>query len=119
MEQGDLSVFVAPESVRQFRRDAGFVVHSFDGAHRELSARYGMRPDQIGQMVGLTFRGRRLPRFRTPDGEREMRLAIDEQQDRSIDDLANLPLYTDTGARVPLASVASEKGLVPAPNPRG
>ncbi|MEZ4386069.1 MAG: efflux RND transporter permease subunit [Candidatus Krumholzibacteriia bacterium] len=73
---------------------------------RELASIYGMRPDQVGQMVGLTFRGRRLPRFRTPDGEREMRLALDEQQERSVDDLANLPLYNDAGQLVPLASVA-------------
>ena len=73
---------------------------------RELSDRYGMRPDQVGQMVGLTFRGRRLPRFRTPDGEREMRLALDEELERSVDDLANLPLYTDDGGTVPLASIA-------------
>ena len=74
---------------------------------RELASRYGMRPDQIGQMVGLTFRGRRLQRFRTPDGEREMRLSLDEREDHTIEDLANLPLYTDTGEQVPLASVAS------------
>ncbi|MBD3222256.1 MMPL family transporter [bacterium] len=74
---------------------------------RELTSQYGLRADQVGQMVGLTFRGRRLPRFRTPDGEREMRLLLDEQTERSVSDLANLPLYTDEGEVVPLASVAS------------
>jgi len=74
---------------------------------RELASRYGIRPDGIGQMVGLTFRGRRLPRFRTPDGEREMRLSLDEEEERSVSDLANLPLFTDSGEQVPLASVAS------------
>jgi HAE1 family hydrophobic/amphiphilic exporter-1 len=73
---------------------------------RDLASQYGLRPDQVGQMVGLTFRGRRLPRFRTADGEREMRLMLDEQTERSVDDLANLPLYTDDGEAVPLASVA-------------
>lgn len=73
---------------------------------RELASRYGMQPDQIGQMVGLTFRGRRLPRFRTADGEREMRLALDEQEERGVDDLRNLPLLTDSDDPVPLASVA-------------
>jgi HAE1 family hydrophobic/amphiphilic exporter-1 len=74
---------------------------------RDLADRYGLRPDQVGQMVGLTFRGRRLDRFRTPDGEREMRLALDEQEERSVEDLANLPLYVDGGEQVPLASVAA------------
>jgi len=74
---------------------------------RELASRYDLREDQIGQMVGLTFRGRRLPRFRTPDGEREMRLALDEHEERSVDELRNLPLFTPGGELVPLASVAS------------
>lgn len=74
---------------------------------RELASRYGMQPDQVGQMVGLTFRGRRLPRFRTPDGEREMRLALDEREQRNVEDLGQLPLFTATGAQVPLASVAA------------
>ncbi len=73
---------------------------------RGLTSHYGLQPDQVGQMVGLTFRGRRLPRFRTPDGEREMRLALDEQLERNVADLANLPLYNDAGQQVPLASVA-------------
>ncbi len=79
---------------------------------RDLASRYGMRPDEIGQMVGLTFRGRRLPRFRTPDGEREMRLALDEQEQRSVDELRNLPLLTESGEPVPLAAVAA---LTPKP----
>jgi hydrophobic/amphiphilic exporter-1 (mainly G- bacteria), HAE1 family len=74
---------------------------------RDLAGRYGLRPDQVGQMVGLTFRGSRLPRFRTPGGEREMRLALDEQEERTVEDLRNLPLFTDDGGLVPLASVAA------------
>jgi HAE1 family hydrophobic/amphiphilic exporter-1 len=91
--------------VSSFGQDAGQELHV--RVDRELASRYQLREDQIGQMVGLTFRGRRLPRFRTPDGEREMRLALDEQQERSVDDLRNLPLHTPEGELVPLASVAS------------
>lgn len=79
---------------------------------RELANRYGLQPDQVGQMVGLTFRGRRLPKFRTPDGEREMRLALDERTERSVDDLRLLPLYAEGGGLVPLAAVAE---LTPRP----
>ncbi len=81
---------------------------------RELAVRYGIPPDQIGQAVGLTFRGRRLQRFRTPDGEREMRLTLDEQENESVAQLRNLPLYSTTGDKVPLASVAS---FTPTPSP--
>lgn len=74
---------------------------------RELAARYGVFPTQPAEVVGLTFRGRRLQRFRTGDGEREMRLTLDERQTESLSQLVNLPLWTDTGEKVPLASMAS------------
>lgn len=73
---------------------------------RDLAARYGVTPDQVSQVVGLTFRGRRLQRFRTPDGEREMRLTLDEQQTESLDQLQNLKLQTADGGDVPLTAVA-------------
>jgi HAE1 family hydrophobic/amphiphilic exporter-1 len=63
----------------------------------------------VSQVVGLTYRGRRLQRFRTPDGEREMRLTLDEQETETIDQLRNLPLHAGDGGgeKVPLASVAN------------
>jgi len=57
--------------------------------------------------VGLTFRGRRLQRFRTSDGEREMRLTLDEKKTETADQLANLPIWTAEGEKVPLASLAN------------
>jgi len=91
--------------VSSWGQDAAQEMHV--AVDRELTSRYRLAPEQVGQMVGLTFRGRRLPRFRTPDGEREMRLALDERQERNVEDLANLPLFTDAGEQVPLASVAA------------
>ncbi len=73
---------------------------------RELAARYGIPPQQPADVIGLTYRGRRLPRFRTEDGEREMRLLLDEQRIGSLSQLRNLPLWTAAGGKVPLASVA-------------
>ncbi len=73
---------------------------------RDLMARYAVQPDQVGQVVGLTYRGRRLQRFRTPEGEREMRLTLDEKRTESIDQLRNLPLQAADGREVPLSSVA-------------
>jgi HAE1 family hydrophobic/amphiphilic exporter-1 len=91
--------------VSSFGQDAAQELHV--RVDRDLASRYDLQEDQIGQMVGLTFRGRRLPRFRTPDGEREMRLALDERQEQSVDDLRNLPLTTAGGEVVPLAAVAA------------
>ena len=73
---------------------------------RDLISRYDVQPEQVGEVVGLTYRGRRLQRFRTPDGEREMRLTLDEKQTETMDQLRNLPLQAADGQEVPLSSVA-------------
>ncbi|MFH1845332.1 MAG: efflux RND transporter permease subunit, partial [bacterium] len=73
---------------------------------RDLMWRYGVSPDQLSEVVGLTYRGRRLQRFRTADGEREMRLTLEEKDTESLSQLYNLPLWTADGEKVPLAAVA-------------
>jgi HAE1 family hydrophobic/amphiphilic exporter-1 len=73
---------------------------------RELVSRLGVTPTQPAETVGLTFRGRRLQRFRTLDGEREMRLTLDEKKTESVAQLRNLPIWTSAGEKVPLASLA-------------
>jgi HAE1 family hydrophobic/amphiphilic exporter-1 len=73
---------------------------------RDLASRYGVNPQQPAEVVQLTYRGRQLPRYRTPDGEKNMRLTLDEQDNESISQLRNLPVWTATGAKVPLASLA-------------
>jgi HAE1 family hydrophobic/amphiphilic exporter-1 len=73
---------------------------------RDLAARYDISANQLAQVVGLTYRGQRLRRFRTEDGEREMRMTLDEKETESLDQLRNLPLLTSDGQKVPLASVA-------------
>ncbi len=73
---------------------------------RDLMSRLGVSPNQISEVVGLTYRGRRLRRFRTEDGEREMRLTLDEQEQETIAQLQNLPLLQGDGSETPLAAVA-------------
>ncbi len=48
--------------------------------------------NQPAEVISLTYRGRRLQRYRTEDGEREMRLTLDEQEEESLSQLRNLPL---------------------------
>jgi len=74
---------------------------------RDLVARYGVSSEQLADTVGLTFRGRRLQRFRTPDGETEMRLTLEEQEVESLSQLHNLPMWSDGGEKVPLAALAT------------
>jgi HAE1 family hydrophobic/amphiphilic exporter-1 len=73
---------------------------------RELAARYGVPLNRPAEVVSLTYRGRRLQRFRTPSGEREMRLTLDERDQESISQLHTLPVWTEDGAKIPLASLA-------------
>ena len=73
---------------------------------RELAARMGVSPRQPAETIGLTFRGQRLQRFRTADGEREMRLTLDEQTEETLSQVHNLPIWTDEGEKIPLASLA-------------
>lgn len=75
--------------------------------NRDLASRYGVWPTQPAEVIGLTYRGQNLRRLRTADGEREMRLTLDEQKAETIDQLQNLPLWTEEGEKVPLASLAS------------
>jgi HAE1 family hydrophobic/amphiphilic exporter-1 len=74
---------------------------------RELASRMGVYAEQPAQVVGLTYRGQRLQRFRTADGEREMRVALDERENETVDQLRNLPIWTGEGEKIPLASLAT------------
>ncbi len=78
---------------------------------RDLVARYDVFSTQVSERVGLTFRGRRMPKFRTPDGEREMWLALDERETESVSQLHNLPMWTPGGRTVPLAALADFREL--------
>ena len=81
---------------------------------RELAARYGVPLNQPAEVVSLTFRGRRLQRFRTPEGEREMPLTLDERADETVSQLRNLPVWTAEGDKIPLAAMADFR-LAPGP----
>ena len=99
---GEIDGLVDPFSSNE---EGGLEMHV--EVNRELAGRYGVQPTQPADVVGLTFRGRRLPRFRTPEGEREVRLTLDEQEQESVSQLRNIPLWTESGQRVPLAALAS------------
>jgi HAE1 family hydrophobic/amphiphilic exporter-1 len=116
---GDDSEILAAlaEDIKQRLTDVPGLVRPFAGGEeaqselhvapdRDLAMRYGVTPQQISQVVGLTYRGNRLPRYRTAEGEREMRMTLDEQEEETLDQLANLPLWADDEEKIPLASVA-------------
>jgi len=78
---------------------------------RDRAREYGVEVTQAADVVEMTFRGRRLPRYRgEPDQEVEMNLTLDEQDQESLEQLRGLPLMQagGTGAQstIPLATVA-------------
>ena len=73
---------------------------------RERARQLGFSSDQVAQSVTTAMRGQNLRRFRTPEGEVEMRLRFQDADRRSLDDLRNLPIYGANNERLKLAALA-------------
>lgn len=74
---------------------------------RVRAANVGLSAAQIAQSVSIAMRGENLREFRGQSGEIAVRLAFRDSDKQSIEQLANLPLYTADGRRITLGSVAS------------
>ena len=74
---------------------------------RARAAATGMTTEDIARSVAIAMRGENLREFRDDSGEIEVRLAFREDDKQSIEQLADLPLYTPDGQRITLGSVAS------------
>src|SRR5690606_18442490 len=74
---------------------------------RLRAAAVGMSSREVAQAVSIAMRGQNLREFRGESGEVEVRLAFRESDKQSIDQLADLPLYTADGRRIPLGSIAN------------
>ena len=74
---------------------------------RTRAANVGLTTSEIGRAVSIAMRGENMREFRDDSGEIEVRLAFREDDKQSIEQLADLPLYTPDGQRITLGSVAS------------
>ena len=74
---------------------------------RTRAAAVGLTADTIAQSVSVAMRGENLREFRGESGEIEVRVAFRDDDKQSVEQLADLPLYTADGQRVSLGSVAS------------
>jgi HAE1 family hydrophobic/amphiphilic exporter-1 len=74
---------------------------------RVRAAGAGMSTADIAQSVAIAMRGENLREFRDERGEIEVRIAFREDDKQSIEQLADLPLYTPDGQRIALGTVAS------------
>ncbi len=74
---------------------------------RIRATQLGLSTEQIANSIATAMRGDNLREFRGKDNEIAVRLAFRDSDKQSIEQLADLPLYTADGRRVRLASVAS------------
>ena len=74
---------------------------------RSRAAAVGLTAAAIAQSVSIAMRGENLRDFRGETGEIAVRLAFRDDDKQSIEQLADLPLYTADGRRITLGSVAS------------
>ena len=73
---------------------------------RARAAALGLSPQQVAVSVAAAMRGDRLRELRAPEREYTLRLAFRANDKQNVADLANLPLYLPSGARITLGSVA-------------
>ncbi len=76
---------------------------------RDRAAAAGLTTEAIARDIGIALRGQNLREFRGESGEVAVRLAFRENDKQSIDQLADMPLYTDDARRIPLGAVAGFK----------
>ena len=74
---------------------------------RVRAAGVGLTTAAIARSVATAMRGENLREFRDDRGEIEVRLAFREDDKQSIEQLADLPLYTPDGQRITLGTVAT------------
>jgi HAE1 family hydrophobic/amphiphilic exporter-1 len=74
---------------------------------RVRAAAVGLTAADIAQAVSIAMRGENLREFRGEFGEVAVRLAFRDDEKQTVEQLANLSLYTQTGQRITLGSVAT------------
>ena len=74
---------------------------------RSRAANSGLTAAEIAQSIAIAMRGENLREFRGDTGEVGVRLAFRDDDKQSIEQLADLPLYTPDGQRITLGSVAT------------
>ena len=73
---------------------------------RDRARQQGFSTEEIAQVVSAAMRGINLRRFRTDEGEIDMRLEFQDRDRQTIDQLENVPLIGRGDNSVKLASVA-------------
>jgi hydrophobic/amphiphilic exporter-1 (mainly G- bacteria), HAE1 family len=95
------------EGLQDVRADSGTADREIRvRVDRERAIQLGLSPQEVASSLSVAMRGEQLRDFRTGDGEIKVRIAFREDDRQSVEQLADLPLYTPDGRRVVLGSVA-------------
>lgn len=73
---------------------------------RERARQYGFSTQEIANTVAAAMRGQNLRRFRSADGEIDVRLQLQEADQQTLDHLRNLPLFNGNAQPTKLATMA-------------
>ena len=74
---------------------------------RDISRKYGISPQTVAQVLGITVRSQRMRDFRTPEGEVELWVGLNPADVQSIDDLKSIVVGAGrSGEQILLGNVA-------------
>lgn len=74
--------------------------------NQEVAQKHRFSAQDVGQIVAVALRGQQLRRFKTPSGEIEMKLRLQDTDRENLEQLKRLVLYDDAGKPVELATLA-------------
>ena len=98
------------EGLKDIRSDADIGEHEVRVTiDRVRAAAAGLTTEKIAQTIATAMRGQNLREFRTDTGEVAVRLAFRDDDRQTLEQLADMPLYTDDAQRITLGSVANFK----------
>lgn len=107
---------IAPDIIRLLGQIEGLIDIREDIGNREQEVRvvvdrdraavYGLTVMDVASTIAVAMRGENLREFRSEGGEIDVRLAMRDDNQESLEHLAALPLYGATGTRTELANVA-------------
>ena len=82
---------------------------------RDVSRRYGISPESVSQILGITVRSQRMRNFRTPDGEVELWVGLDPADVESVDDLRSIVVGAGPSGKEILLGNVAELGVYGVP----
>jgi HAE1 family hydrophobic/amphiphilic exporter-1 len=115
-EDTELLTSLAAEAKRRLSALEGVsdLISDADRGHTEIrvhvdperASRFQVRPQTVSQVLGLTYRGTRLPRLNTGQKEIDLRISLLPEDRESIENLSVLPVGIENGQPILLGQLA-------------